>query len=255
MASIAIAAIAGCAAGGGITGIVSWFTGGDHDTYGKGAKVYYVEPTWYISLDNIDGPKVFKDESSSFIHLPKMQWTTELVIVAICAGILIHLLGGIWGWLGGKKHQKESSEKEHAVRMAELKMDHAKDLGDYLSEQAKHKEMIRNLREQLSNLKKETEKKVSTLADQHAAETVQHETEIKVAHAALAKLVHAAPSEDDDDDDDDFEQSTQTLGRASRRDSPGAQGGSVPRSTSVPAAARQKKKKKIPIEEYLQKKH
>ncbi len=247
MASIAIAAIAGCMAGGGVTGMVTWLTGGDHDTYGKGAKVLYIEPTYYISLDNLDDPKVYKDESSSFIHLPKMQWTTELIIAAVCIGLGVHFLGGLWGWMGGKKHGKEMAEKEHAVNIAELKADHAREMGSYVAEHSRHREQIKALQEQMQAIRQEANKKVSALSDRHEEEMQKQAAETKVAHAALAKLVHEAPSDDDEDDDDD---ESRTLDRISRRDNQGAQGGATARATSVPASTR-KKKKKIPVEEYL----
>ncbi len=248
MASLVLAAGVGVIAGGGITGVVSWLTGGDHDTYGKGAKVVYIEPTFYISLpDNLDDPKVYKDESSSFIHLPKMQWTTELIIAVLCAGLMIHLLGGIWGWLGGRKHAKESAEKEHAVKVAELKADHAKDMGSYLSEQARHQEIIRNLREQVRDQKEDFERRATALTAQQAADLQKHESEIKVAHSALAKLVYEAHSDDDDDEEEEGGDAGGTLGRKARSDHP-TQGGARPRATSVHSVARKKKKS---VEQFL----
>ncbi len=120
MASIVGAAVIGYIAGGDVSGMVAWPTGGDHDQYGKGAKVLYVKPTMYINLDHLDY-KVYKDESSSFIHLLKLQWTSELIIAVICAGLLVHLLSGLWGWLGRRKHEREAATKEHEVAVAKLK--------------------------------------------------------------------------------------------------------------------------------------
>ncbi len=118
---------------------------------------------------------MYKDESSSFIHLPKLQWTSELIIAVICAGRLVHLLGGLWGWLGGRKHKREAPAKDHAVAVAKLKEEHARDMGDYVTKGARHEVIIRNLKEQLNGLKADSARKMNELTTKHVEEVRKHE--------------------------------------------------------------------------------
>ncbi len=233
MASVIIAACCGCAAGGGIAGVVSWLTGGSRDQYGKDAHVY-------------------KDDSKSLVHLPANSWSTELIVAIVFIAISIHFLGSIWGWLGGRKHAKESANKDHAIHLANLKADHANSMGKFLANEAVYKHQLNNMKETIQHLRAESERKVNALTSRHLAETQKHDAELKATHAAYIKMAQDI-QDSSEEEEEEHAAATHTLDRASRREAAGAQGGAVPRSTSVPAATHQqkKKKKKIPVEEYL----
>ena len=132
MAFVIAAAVTGLVAGGGISAMTSWLTGGSHDTVEKGAQVLYTDSVYLLddgTVNVVNKFKVVKDSSTNLVKLPEtLPWEADVILVICFSGLIIHFLGALWGFLSGKchtlmatKHRKVKQDLEHGSAINEMK--------------------------------------------------------------------------------------------------------------------------------------